>query len=790
MRKLTISVVILLFIASSCSVKRFLPAGERLYKGAAIHISKPPETKTKSKSLKKTIKLAARPKANKFLFGQPYKVWWWYVIGQPKREKGIRALLRSKLGEPPVLSSRVNPKAISENMQSLLENIGYFHSGVHGDTVNTGSYFTKANYYADVQPRYFLDSIKWVGDTTDLFKLLQSDFEKRGTVKTGDPYTLSAITAERSRLDLFLKTKGYYFFNPDYLMSYADSTVGNRKVKLLLNIKRTTPEAARYPYTINKITIFPNYSLTSDKLDTSKTGGLLFDGLTIVDTLNKFRPEIFKQTITYRPGRLYSSRTQNTTLNRLINLGPFKFVKNRFEAIRDSSSTAIIDSGSFAIKTNASQNTPKKDTAIQLHRLDAFYYLTPAKKKSLQAEIDAFTKENNYIGSQVSVNWKNRNAFRGAEQLGVRIYGGFQTTSGDSVTNNNFRLGTEVTLKMPRYAIPFIHLKENFFYPPNTSLLLGYEWFRQDLYYTKNLFRFQYQSTWKPNLQTEYTVAPVSLSYLQVTSITDSFYKQTAVQPSLLTSIYSEANLGSFVSYTYNSGFRSKRNKWYLMASADLSGNIAGLITGAKHYREKSIFGVPFAQYAKLDFDVHYTRKLSNNFDWANRIMVGLGLPYNNSRLLPYAKLYTIGGSTSVRGFRARTLGPGSYKPTATDQRYFQLIGGDYKLLANTELRIPFTAQLSGAIFLDAGNIWTKDTILFGIRGKLTKEFYDEIAIAGGVGIRFDATILLIRADLGVPIKEPYLPKGKRYVYNQLDLGSKEGRRANLILNIAIGLPF
>ncbi|MEO7524362.1 MAG: BamA/TamA family outer membrane protein, partial [Ferruginibacter sp.] len=612
---------------------------------------------------------------------------------------------------------------------------------------------------------------------------------RRGLLKNGDPYVLSTITAERERLDLFIKTKGYYFFNPDYLMAYADSTPGNRKVNIILNIKRITPMEARYPYTINTITIFPDYSLTSNELDTSKKDAVLYDGLIIKDPDKKFKPALFKQTITYRPGRLYSSRTQNTTLNRLINLGPFKFVKNRFEPISDSSSTAVKDSGNFNILIDTASLTPKKDTADILHRLDVYYYLTPAKKKSLQAEIDGFTKENNYIGSQVSVNWKNRNAFRGGEQLAVKLYGGFQTNSADSAKNNSFRVGTEVSLRMPRYAIPFFHIKENFFYPPNTNIVFGYEWFRQDLYYTKNLFRLQYDFTWKRNLQTEITFAPVALSYLKVTAVTDSFYKQTIAQPSLLTTIFSEFTIGSFLSYTYNSGYKSRKNKWYLMGSVDWAGNIEGAITGAKKYREKTIAGVPFAQYVKLDVDIHLTRKLKDNFDWANRVQIGAGLPYGNSRLLPYSKLYTIGGSSSIRGFRSRSLGPGTYKPTGEDQKYFQLIGGDFKLLANTELRIPFTKQLGGAVFIDAGNIWTKDTLLFGEPGKLSKNFYQELAVAAGIGIRFDATILLIRADLGVPLRKPYLPQGQRWVSN-FDFGSGAWRRENLILNIAIGYPF
>ncbi len=765
MKKYFFLYVMLVLLVSSCSVRRFLPAGEKLYRGPSFLVSKNPETKNTTGQLKDMLMLAARPRPNKFLLGQPYKVWLWYVIGQPKREKGFRAFLRNKIAEPPVLSSRINAKNTAENMQSLMENLGYFHTTVQGDTASTG-YFIKTIYTAQVQPQYKLRKVEWVSDSSALLKLTEADSKRRGLLKPGNAYRLSDITSERDRLDLYLKTKGYYYFNPDYLMAYADSTVGERKVDLLLNIKKITPDEARHPYRINKIIVFPNYSVATAQLDTSKNGLELYDGLLIKDSLKKFRSRLFAQTITYRPGNVYNSRSQNTTLNRLINLGAFKFVKNRFEAVKDST---------------------KKDTS---HLLNVYYYLTPAKKKSIQAEIDGFKKENNYTGSQVSVNWKNRNTFRGAEQLGVKVYGGFERAKSDSVKNNNFRLGGELSLKVPRYVIPFLHIKENYFYPPNTNLLLGYEWFRRDLYYTKNLFRLQYEFTWKTNIQNQFTFAPLALSYLKATNITDSFLRQASKDPSLLLNVYSEAVLGSFFSYTYNSGFRSRKNKWYFNSGIDLSGNLAGLITGAKRFREKTIFGTPFAQYAKFDADLHYTRKLPGNYDWANRVSFGIGLPYHNSKVLPFTKLYTIGGASSIRGFRSLSLGPGTYKPTAEDQNFFQIIGGDFKLLANTELRIPFTKQLSGAVFIDAGNIWTKDTILFGPRGQFTKSFYKELAVASGLGVRFDATVLLVRLDVGIPLRKPYLPDGQRWVLNKIDFGSRAWRRENLILNIAIGLPF
>jgi outer membrane protein assembly factor BamA len=755
----------LILAASSCSVRRFLPAGEKLYKGSTVIVQKNPEEKKTSNQLRKLLKLAVSPRRNKFLLGQPYKVWWWYVIGTPdpeKNEKGLRAFLRKKLGEAPVLSSRVNAVVTAENMQAFMENSGYFHTTVQGDTINSG-YFTKSIYTAQVQPQYHIKNITWVSDSTDLLKLLQQR-QERGILKTGQPYRLSDISAERDQLDLYLKTKGYYYFNPDYLMAYADSTIGNREVDVYLNLKKSTPEQAKHPYNINKIIVFPNYSLASAKIDTSIYGAVFYEGLIIKDSTKKFNNRLFAQTITYRPGSLYNSRSQNTTLNRLISLGTFKFVKNRYEAVKDSGI---------------------------LHRMNVYYYLTPAKKKSFQGEIDGFSKDNNSLGAQLSANWKNRNLFRGAELLTVKAYTGFEVSFADSLHNNNsYRIGGEASLKFPRYAIPFFHIKENNFYTPITNLLLGYELYRKQLFYTKNLFHFQYDFTWKKNIRNEYTFAPVSLSYLNASNVTDTFYKQAALDPSILINVYSEAILGTFFSYTYNNARGNRKNKWYFNASVDVSGNVAGLITGARRYREKEIFNTPFAQYAKTDFDLHYTRTLSNKWDWASRLQIGIGIPYSNSSILPFSKQYIIGGSSSVRGFRVRNLGPGTYRPTAEDQRYFQVIGGDFKLLVNSEIRIPLTSSLSTAIFIDAGNIWTKDTLLFGKAGQLSKDWYNELAVASGIGLRFDASVLVIRADLGIPFRKPFFPSGQRWVFNQIDFGSSSWRRENLILNIALGLPF
>ncbi|MBK7885721.1 MAG: hypothetical protein IPJ81_19500 [Chitinophagaceae bacterium] len=167
MRVLIIYSIFFLLFVSSCKVAKYLPPGEKLYKGSTIKVKKEGDVKNSARSLKKLLGQAVRPKPNKFILGQPYKVWWWYVIGEPKKQKGIKKWLRDKLGEPPVLGSRVNAVTTAENMTAFLENLGYFHSTVAGDMVNK-NYFTKAVYEAKVFQQYTIKNITWVSESSTL----------------------------------------------------------------------------------------------------------------------------------------------------------------------------------------------------------------------------------------------------------------------------------------------------------------------------------------------------------------------------------------------------------------------------------------------------------------------------------------------------------------------------------------------------------------------------------------------------------------------------------------------
>jgi hypothetical protein len=301
--------------------------------------------------------------------------------------------------------------------------------------------------------------------------------------------------------------------------------------------------------------------------------------------------------------------------------------------------------------------------------------------------------------------------------------------------------------------------------------------------YTKNYFKFQYDLTWRRSANLENTLAPISISYNTTSAFSKEYLAQVNQIPALRIANLPELIAGSFYNFTYRNTNNAKApDLFYFNGNFDLAGNIPGLLTKAPAPYSAKFMNAYFAQYLKLDADFRYTHKLANDVYLANRMILGIGFPYGNSAFLPFSKQFIIGGANSLRGFQVRQLGPGRVKASALQQLYYPQVGGDYKLEVNSELRFPLFARLRGALFVDAGNVWTKDDFLYGKDAQLTNGFLNDIAVDAGIGIRIDVTFLLIRFDLGVPLRAPYLPKGQEW-----KVGSPLN---NIIYNIAIGYPF
>ncbi|MET0946278.1 MAG: BamA/TamA family outer membrane protein, partial [Flavobacterium sp.] len=518
-------------------------------------------------------------------------------------------------------------------------------------------------------------------------------------------------------------------------------------------------------YKINKIIVYPNFAISKDSIKYKPEDVVQYKDFTIIDTANTFNPRIFDRTIYFKKGDLYNRKDHNLTLNRFVNLGTFSFVKNEFKP------------------SDSLPNT-----------LDSYYYLTLLPKKFIRVEVLGKTNSASYTGTELNVNWNNRNLFRGAELLTVSVFGGadFQL-SGTNNGKNIYKVGTETSLTWPRFIVPFFHVEGSSEYVPRTKATVRYEYQNRTQLYSLNSFKASYGYMWKENVRKEHQLNIMDITYVSPNNVTQEYLDDIKEDESLGKVIEKQLIFGPTYTYTFtNTMQKRKKNTFYFSGEVDLAGNITGLATGAnvKKDNQKSIFDVPFSQYAKFRADFRHYLKLGKESQLASRIIVGAGIPYGNSDVLPTSKQFVVGGTNSIRAFRARSIGPGSYLNTETANDYLPDQSGDLKLEFSTEYRAKLFSIVKGAAFIDAGNIWLMNKDPNKPGGEISKDFMKEIAVGAGVGLRFDVSFFILRTDLAFPLRKPYLPDGERWVIKDIDFGSGPWRKENLILNIAIGYPF
>lgn len=753
-----------IFLFTSCNLTKFVPEGDALYTGATINVKDSTLSKKERKKVKEETEDLPRPKPNARFLGIPFKLVLYNMGGDPKKGGFIRKFFR-KAGQPPVLLSTVKLNYNVDVLRNYLENIGYFHTRAEGDTVVKKK---KGHAYYTLTPghAYTIREVNFEMDSSSLGKEILTT-KKSSILKPGNHFNLDIIKTERERIDSKLKEEGYYYFNPELLILDVDSTVGNDQVNMYLKVKENTPAIAKKPYLIDEVFIFPNFRLNSAFTDTNKVNSSLYKGYNIVDPQHKFKPSLFPRILRFDSGSVYNRTDHNLALSRLINLDVFKFVKNRFEV--------------------SENNHP--DTG----RLNAFYYLTPLPKKSIKAEIGGNTKSNNYVGSLVTLTFRNRNTFRAAEHLDIYANVGSEVQYGGQQKGyNTYRLGGGVKFTIPRFVVPFFQFNTTNAFVPRTVIDLSYELLNRRKLFTLNSFKAELGYSWKPNLKVQQEFNPISLNYVRALNITQKYRDSIAEDPLLKHAIDTQFVLGSNYNFTLNPLVNNPQGSgYYFNGLVDVSGNLAGAIIKSGADGKKKLFDGPFAQYLKGQLDFRYYWAINNKTRLANRIITGFGYPYGNSSQLPFIKSFFIGGNNSIRAFRSRTLGPGSYRSINADSSDFLPDqSGDIKLELNTEMRLKFNKILEGAVFVDAGNIWLYNNDPNQPGGKFSKNFMKELAVGTGIGLRLDLTILLLRIDFAMPVRKPWLAEGNRWVFDQIDFGSKDWRRQNIILNLAIGYPF
>lgn len=738
---------------SACSTTKYLAPGQKLYDGGIVKIADKQNTKkSEAKALEAELGALLRPQPNSKILGLRYKLWI-YDKTRTNKRRGLRHYLNTHLGEPPVLVSSVDLAKNASILQNRLQNESYFLAQVNGDTVSKKK-IAKGIYTVQTGPSYHYRSISFPTGKDDLDTAVTGT-QKQTFLKVGDKFNLDAIKNERIRIDARLKEEGFFYFAPEDLIMKYDSTVAGHQVDLFVKVKDATPDEARWIYSVRNIYVYPDYSLkdTTLKLDSA----IKYRWYNVIDPKKNFRPFTFKNSVLLHPGDIYNRTEHTNSLSRFIELGPFKFVKNRFEDV-----------------------TP--DSA----KLDIYYFLTQQKKKSIQAEIVARSTSANYDGTQVSLNLKNRNTFKGAELFTVSLFASSDIQFGKYNKGYNvYQTGIQPSIVWPRFISAFNFTTDNAFIP-HTILSTGYTLVNRTQLYTLNSFNLSFGYQWKPSLHKQHELNLININYVDAANITHIYLDsiEHTRNPALAHVIDKQFTIGPSYSYTYTNTTEDFRtNTFYYNGKVSESAALLGTFSGADTLAGKvsKLFGTPFNQYVKIENEIRFFHKLSPGSKFATRLMVDFGIPFGNSTVLPYTQQFFIGGANSLRGFQAHSIGPGGYRLPATLAQGTNFLpdeSGDIKIEANVEYRPKLFSIVEGALFVDAGNIWLLHSNPNLPGAAFGKSFLNQFAIDSGFGLRFNLTVLVLRTDLGFPIRQPF---GGQPI--NFDFRDK-------VFNLAIGYPF
>jgi outer membrane protein assembly factor BamA len=751
-------------LLASCSGLKYIPEGQKLYTGSKVTIEAPTKLRNQA-ALQTELETVLRPKPNGSILGQRPKLYFWHLgLG---KEKGLKHFLADKLGEAPVLLSQVQAKQTRTLMTNRLQNRGYFHGAV-SSAVKEQEKTAQVDYTVRPGQQYLIQDVRFPQGDSALVTAIRNT--QPGTLlKAGEPYDLDVFTNERVRIDQALKNEGFYYFNPNYLLFQVDSTLQG-KVNVYYKLKPETPARARQPYWLNTISLNTNYILT----DTTRREPIIFQKYRYYPDEEVFKARAIARAVFLYPDSLFRQRRRDQTLSRLMSLGTFRFVEIKFRP------SAAGDSAGRA-------------------RLDSDVLMTQLKKKSLRAELQLVSKSNGFTGPGLTIQFRNRSALRGAEQLLINAVASTETSTrapAGSESRNNVGLisnefGLNAQLIVPRLIapqLPFLNPRlVNSDFQPRTSFGAGVRYVSRTGYFSTTSYNLNYGYSWKTRITNEQELKLIDVSYNSVSTDT-AFDRVLRLRPFLQQAYRSQFILASSYRYTYNQQVLEKRRQQiFFQGMAEVSGNVANAISSAV-VGEKSpteyytIGGQRFAQYAKFDLELREYYRISANPASGNRIVgrlqIGVGLPYGNSGggTLPYLRQYGIGGPNSIRAYAARQIGPGSYKPAAGDviNNYYDQVG-DLRLEGNIEYRQDLFPYVKGAVFLDAGNIWLVNNDPQRPGGQFqASTFLQQLAVGTGVGLRVDVQFFVIRFDYAIPLRANY--------------GTPDDKTGRL--NLAIGYPF
>lgn len=776
-------------VLAGCSATSHLEDSEQLYTGMKPILHEQAEPCPTLTSTQTEVEAALATAPNGALFGSsyyrtvPYALW---IYNGLNHHKGtIPKWIVKTFGKQPVLMSNVNPALRSTVAAGILHNNGYFGGYVNYDIIEGKPTTTKTDtvprprtakiqYHVNYGTLSRLDSISFTGFPEDSYNRIFGN----SLLHSGDPFSISTLEEERTRIYNLLRNEGYYFYKSSYTTYLADTIQKPGKVQLQIHLADSLPENTMRRWIIGNTTMQIRRSFAEQVTDSVSRRFLTvrFGG-----KKPPLRPRVILADMQMRPGQFFSQQAYQNSLHNLASMGIFSSADITFTPRMQKDGTPLLVPDSI----KPINGEMRAGAGILDMNINAI--LDKPYDFSIQANATAKTSDR--FGPGISATLTKRNAFRGGELLSLRAGANYEfQLSSKNDFGNSYDFNVGASIETPRLLLPkFGRRPHRWYTTPSTNISLDAQIQRRAGFFTRRNLTAEFAYVFQPSPCSIHKVVPLSITYANTSNISEAYYQKLQDAGAATRN----ANTDEFIpaikyGYTYTSP-ASYRNPIYWSSSIVEASNIINLgylIAGhAWNDKDKSILGTNYSQFVKLETDFRKTWTLRGNNSLVFHAYAGYLRPLGNDNEGPFAERLYIGGANDLRGFAMRSLGPGNAHYDDGDDAYL-FHNGDLKLILNVEYRPQLFGSLYGAVFLDAGNVWTvnKDNLTYHKQHGFDP-FKKDLAIDAGIGIRYDLDFFVLRLDWGFALHTPY-DNGTPGFFNIPSFKSAQ------CVNFAIGYPF
>ncbi|WP_455063327.1 translocation and assembly module lipoprotein TamL [Prevotella fusca] len=788
-----LSSIVFLFVLAACSTTSAIPDGEQLYTGMKSTKYSNYQSNKHFYDVKEELDVVLATKPNAAWLGSPSMrspfpvgLWIWNAFSQDTT-RFSRWMVRA-FGSSPVLMSSTTPDLRVTVGENLLRKRGYFNGKVSYEKLaQRNPKKMRLQYSVDMGRLWRLDSVQYTNFPPTADSLIRTNLDD-AVIRKGDAFDVATLEQERKRITELFRNNGYYYYQNNDASYLADTSKVRGLASVRLQMADSVSDKSLRKWNIGTITI----NLQRQIMDTLTQQQRFRD---VIVNYNGSRVPLRLRAIANDlkiwPGTLYNNELYEKSQQQLNSSGLFSATSFTF--------------------------TPR-DTTDTCNVLDMAVDCIFDKPYDFYVEAYGKGKTSGRYGPEAVIGLTKRNAFRSGEKLNLRVHGSYEWSSNsdddgkDHLGVNNYEYGAEASLQFPRLVNPFItpprkrwereerkiaaaaekgivympRAPRSYYMTPSTTLKASVDVLNRAKYFKRHVVSGELTYQWQPNERNSYSFSPLSLTYEYMHKVTDRYLELIDSVPYLEVSLADQFIPKMIFQYTFMSPsrYQSPIKVWTTVSEAS---NIlsAGYAAFGRHWSEKNkqLFKNPYAQFVKVDANMTKVWSIAEKSSLAAHVNIGTLWAYGNSRFAPYTEQFYVGGANSIRAFNARQIGPGRYRSTQRRRSYVEQTG-DIKFQFNLEYRPHLMGSLYGAVFLDAGNVWTMHYDDGRLEGYFKmKNLFKEMALGTGVGLRYDIGYFMLRVDWGIGLHVPY-ETGKTGFYNISKFKDAQA------FHLAIGLPF